>query len=130
MSKLIYLASPYTHTDKAVEDQRNLAVIEAWIWLSNHRPHEFFLSPIAHSHPISRHGGAPGDWHFWAEFDETVISRCDEVWVLAIPGWQKSTGVTAERKLAEGFGKPVRFLIPEGEGYAVSDTPPSVAEAV
>lgn len=86
----------------------------------NHIPDAFFYSPISHAHPISLRCKLPGEWEFWANFDECLISRCQELWILCIPGWTKSTGCKAERALAEKYHLPIRFVIMHPE-YAVDD---------
>lgn len=109
--RLIYLASPYTHPNFAVREARFVEACFFNGWVMNHQRHIYFYSPIVHCHPISRRCTLPGEWEFWAEFDECLISRCQELWILCLPGWTKSTGVKAERKLAEKFGIPVRFVL-------------------
>lgn len=55
----------------------------------------------------------PGGWEFWEAYDRDMISRCDEVAVLRLSGWENSTGVRAEIAIAEELGLPVRYLDPE-----------------
>lgn len=123
--RLVYFASPFTHADKTVRDERNKAIARACGWFMNNRREIFFFSPITHATPIAAECLLPYEWSFWAEIDECMISRCEEIWILAIPGFKKSTGVTAERKIAERLGLPCRFVIPQSDGsYTVSDTEP------
>lgn len=123
--KLIYLASPYTHKDKAMWTVRFHKVVDCCGWMMNNHRDKYFYSPIAHTHPIAERCTLPIEWEFWANFDECILSRCSEMWILTIPGFSVSTGVKAERKIAERFGLPVRFIIPQADGtYTVSDTEP------
>lgn len=39
-----------------------------------------------------------------------MLTRCDEVVVLMLPGWETSVGVRDEIAVARELGKPVRFL--------------------
>jgi Domain of unknown function (DUF1937) len=124
--KLVYFASPFTHADKAVRDERLPAIARACGWFMNNRRDIFFFSPICSAHPIAIECSLPYEWQFWAEIDECMVSRCEEIWVLAIPGFKKSTGVTAERKIAERLGLPCRFVIPQQDGsYVVTDEEPA-----
>lgn len=116
---LIYFASPYTHKDKAVLEQRFHAVVEACGWYMNNRRDKYFYSPIAHTHPIASRCTLPIEWQFWANFDECILSRCSEMWILTIPGWSRSTGVNAERRISERFGLPVYFVVPQADGTYV-----------
>lgn len=123
--RLVYFASPLTHDDGAVRLERALAVARACGWLMINIRDLFFLSPIAYAHLIASECTLPFEWSFWSEIDECLLSRCDEIWVLCIPGFKNSTGVNAERKIAERLGLPCRFVTPQPDGsYIVSDTEP------
>jgi hypothetical protein len=52
------------------------------------------------------------NWSAWQKLDSLLVYRCDEVWVLCIDGWRESVGVAAEVRLAKGFGRAVRYVIP------------------
>ncbi len=104
---MIYLASPYSHPDTAVREQRFRAACHAAVALLH--AGRVVFSPIAHSHPLAQHG-LPGNWHFWERYDRAFLERCDEVMVLMLDGWQESVGVQAEIRIARELGKPVRFL--------------------
>jgi len=125
--KMVYLASPYTHAEKAVEQERFIAATKACGWLMNNHPEvQMFYSPIAHTHPIAQVCTLPGVWQFWAAADETILSRSSEIWILCISGRKKSTGVNAEIKIAQKFGLPVKYVIPQNDGsYVVTETEPN-----
>jgi hypothetical protein len=125
--RLVYLASPLTHDDPAVRKERTAAVGRACGWFLNNRQDVFFFSPVTHSDPIAAVCTLPYQWEFWANLDKCMLSRCEEIWVLTLPGFKTSTGVNAERKLAAGFGLPCRFVIPSPDGYTVTDTEPEDA---
>jgi hypothetical protein len=108
--RLIYLASPYSHPRPEVQRQRFEAVCRQAASMMGSG--EFVFSPIAHTHPISG-WGLPGDWSFWQSYDRAILSRCDELAVLKLPGWKESTGVAAEIAIAEEFGLAVRFIEPQ-----------------
>jgi hypothetical protein len=59
---LVYLASPYTHADKAVMEDRFRAACRYAACLMRRGINVF--SPIAHSHPIAQFG-LPPDWQFF-----------------------------------------------------------------
>lgn len=118
MSKLIYLASPYSSPSPAVQEKRFQHACDAAAHFI--REGRFVFSPIAHTHPISS-WGLPGDWKFWSEFDRMMIERCDELWVLRLPGWGRSVGVAAEVKTASELAMVVRYI---GWPIAPSSLPP------
>lgn len=70
----------------------------------------FVFSPICHSHTIALVGDLPGSFDYWREYNRWFLERCDEVWVVMLPGWDKSVGVNAEIKMATLLGKPVKYL--------------------
>lgn len=49
----------------------------------------------------------PGGWEFWGGYDENMIERCDELYILTLKGWRESVGVTAEVAIALRLNKPV-----------------------
>jgi hypothetical protein len=105
---LVYLACPYSHAERDVRVKRFEASNAAACELM--KDGYYVFAPISMSHPIAEQCGVPGDWNFWADFDTAFISCCKKLFVITIDGWDKSTGVTAERKIAENFGIPVVFL--------------------
>lgn len=108
---MIYLASPYTHIDPAVMEQRFHAACRAAGHLM--RKGEIVFSPIAHTHPIAVSCELPRGWDYWARFDREFIQASSEVMVLTIPGWQESRGVTAELAIAREAGIRVSWMDPD-----------------
>ena len=104
---MIYLASPYSHSDPAVRQRRFEAACRAAAMLI--RQGHLVFSPIAHSHGIAQQG-LPGDWKFWKRFDRRMLEVCDRMVVLCVPGWRESRGVQAEVAIARRLGKPVGYL--------------------
>jgi nucleoside 2-deoxyribosyltransferase len=104
---LIYLASPYTHADPAVREQRFRAACQAAAFLMGKGMHIF--SPIAHTHPIAEFG-LPKDWAFWQQYDRVFLQACSRLLVLTLKGWQQSTGVQAEIGIMAALGKPVDYM--------------------
>lgn len=108
---MIYLCSPYSHSDADVRQQRFEAACRAAAALT--RQGKTTLSPIVMSHPLCRYG-LPLDWRFWQRHDRRFLEVCDEVVVLMLVGWQESIGVQAEIAIARELGKPVRYMVAEG----------------
>lgn len=106
-SHLYYLASPYTHPDRDVMDERAEVVTKAAVDLL--RLGVFVFAPIAYNAPWEKYN-LPGNWTFWEDFDKAFVSRMDGIIVLQIDGWDKSVGVTAEIQFAKENGLPVYYL--------------------
>lgn len=107
---LIYLASPYTHACAEVMDQRFIDICKVAGVLMREGKHLF--CPIAMSAPIQKHGGTPGTWEYWEEYDTAILEKCDELCVVMLDGWLESTGVQAEIDIAHRLKMPVTHLDP------------------
>ncbi len=130
MPKLIYLGSPYSHMDPKVREQRFFSVARAAGWLFTVK-NTYLYAPISMTHQMwlemQHMPGLTFEWQAWAAYDEFMVQKCDEFWILTIPGWEKSVGVTAETAIAKNLGLPIRYVneLPDGT-YSVTDEPPSV----
>lgn len=110
---MIYLASPYSHFDPSIEAQRFDAVCRTagLLLMQGH----VVVSPIAHSHPIFvREPKVGGQWEQWVALDHALLDASEEMWILTIPGWYESRGVTAEREYAEEHSIPVKYVTRDG----------------
>jgi hypothetical protein len=106
---MINLASPYSHSDPVVCEQRYRAACQtaAALLQAGHAT----ISPIVHSHPLVEHG-LPTEWQSWQQVDRRFLVDCDDVVVLMLDGWRESVGVQAEMRIARELGKPIRFVEP------------------
>ena len=107
---MIYLASPYSHPDPVVRNQRFEEVCRLAATLMAQGKHVF--SPIAHTLPIALHGNLPTGWDYWESLDRFWIGVCDEVIAMMLDGWRESVGVRAEIAIARELGKPVTYFTP------------------
>lgn len=107
---ITYLASPYTHDDPEVMEQRFQDVCKVAAELMREGRHVF--SPIAHSHPIAQAGKLPVDWEFWKGYCIAMLSACSDVTVLMLNGWEDSKGIEAETQIAKELGLPIYYQFP------------------
>jgi hypothetical protein len=107
-AKIIYLATPYSHKSRAVEEARFRTVTIVSGLLITRGVINF--SPITQSHEQNRMINLPGSWDFWKDVDTEFLHRCDELHVLAVSGWQVSQGVLAEIEIMKGLGKPIKYI--------------------
>ena len=85
-NQLIYLACPYSHSDKYVRIARWMAVnrVAADILSAG----DYVFSPISHTHPIveAADGKLPVGWDFWETYDRQYLKVCKKLIVLRLPG--------------------------------------------
>lgn len=106
-NKVYYLASPYSHKDRAIMDERAEVATKAAVDLLKLGLYTF--APIPYNCHWEKYK-LPTDWGFWQAFDKAFIDHCDALIVLMIPGWQESVGVTAEIEYAKETHKKVYYL--------------------
>ena len=108
MKPLVYLACPYSHSDRSVRiarfetANRVAGKLMATGWN--------VFSPISHTHPIAEACELPLGWDYWNEFAEAYLLHCDKVFVLMLDGWRESIGVQAELKIAERLRLPIEYI--------------------
>ena len=120
---ILYLASPYTHDDAAVMQQRWLDACTASAWLIG-RGFVVF-SPISMGHPIGIMGqGTIGhDFSAWAANSYAMLDASTHLVVNQISGWNLSSGVRAEIERSRHFGKPIWALVRQDDTYCLINDP-------
>lgn len=106
----IYVASPYSHINLAVQEERYLDVMDYVARLIREGKHAF--SPIVYGHEMAKYHKLPTDALFWEEFNHGFLLLCDIVHVYCLDGWETSKGVTAEIKFAQEHSIPVVSVVP------------------
>lgn len=105
---MIYLASPYSHSDKEVMERRFSEACEIAGKLM--AAGLVIFCPTAHTHPIAVRCELPRGWYYWHKFDYEFIAASSKVVVAMMDGWIDSKGVTAEISIALQLGKVVEYL--------------------
>jgi hypothetical protein len=105
---MIYLASPYTADTQWEKDDRAYLVCKAAAILKSQGMEVF--SPIAHSHYIEKTGFFHGDNTYWLPFDFKFMHICECLYVLMLPGWEKSEGIKEEIDYAIELGLPIVYV--------------------
>src|SRR5574338_41833 len=116
--KLVYIASPFScntsnkSMKKRVEEHRYemITYIAAELKMKYGSTHSFIL-PITQSYNLCKaEPKLQGSFEQWKEDDLLYISKCDEMWVVQMDGWNKSIGVKAEIDHAQSLGLPVKYI--------------------
>lgn len=117
-ASLSYLAAPYRHDDPRILRFRLAAVTYTAYEMINQG--RMVFSPLTHNLPIDRIG-FHGDWSKWGPYDKLLLSRCDKLLVLTLPGWEESSGVTSEIRWAEELGIPMEKIEASPEALKVAN---------
>lgn len=105
---MIFISSPYNHPDADVRLQRFKATIDYNAQLLNKGL--ICFSPIVYGHTIAVEHKLPTDWEFWNRFCSAFLKNSKKMHVLCLPGWEESTGIKEEIKIAEIFNIPIIYV--------------------
>jgi hypothetical protein len=59
-------------------------------------------------------GTVDGSWETWQQLDYDLLDASEEMWILALPGWNESVGVRAEAEYCAKNSVPVRLVSTDG----------------
>ena len=107
---MIYLASPYSHPDPAVQLARYQKAMEYCVHAATER-NEIIYSPIMHWHVASYQYNLPTDAQYWKYQNESLILHCSSIRVLMLDGWRESIGVQEEIGFAGLRLIPVHYTV-------------------
>lgn len=107
---MIYIASPYSHTDRAVRQQRYEKVFR---YTANLKMQGVVcFSPIVYGHQFHEAGHMPINFEAWQAFNDHMLLAATSMHVLRLPGFDTSAGVKHEVVFADRHGIPVRYITP------------------
>jgi len=107
-SNLIYVSSPYTHSDSSVVENRMKCVTKYLAQLSAERKIAF--SPLFMHYCFDCGVELPKDYDFWRNHCLTLLSKSDVMHVLLLPGWDDSIGVKDEMDFALAHNIPFELI--------------------
>lgn len=104
---MIYLGSPYSHSDAMIRYIRYLQVEEA---CSRFFPlGKCVYSPIMHWHRCAQTFKLPTEAKFWQRQNYPMMERASEFGVLMLDGWLESEGLFEEQNWAKALGIPTMY---------------------
>lgn len=106
--KIIYLASPYSHPNDEIREQRFKDIAKISAKLNSEGIIAF--SPIVYGHTLLDYKEMPTNWGFWQTFCLSFLQHCDELHVYMMEGWKMSSGIREEIKYAEENNILVKFI--------------------
>lgn len=110
MNSYVYIASPYSHPNKKIMQDRYEAVMKYAAKCTKNG--EIVYSPIAHNHAMALHENLPHSWDFWSHIDFAFLKHAESLRVFCLDGWSESTGVKGEIEFAHKNGIIVYYYYP------------------
>ena len=107
-SPLIYLAAPFSHPDPEVSRRRIEEVNRYAAQLLSRGALAF--SPLSHGAQLDSPDIPDSVWY---ELGLRIMESCDELWLLALDGWEDSEGVRMELERAWQLDIPVYIVNPD-----------------
>jgi hypothetical protein len=95
---MLYLASPYSHRDPKVMQERFEVAEQVTAHLLN--SNVWVYSPIVHCHALSQKYKLPTNFGFWRDYNYSILRLAEALWVIDMDGWRTSQGVTDELNFA------------------------------
>lgn len=105
---MIYLASPYSHEDPAIMQERFNQVERLTIHML--KQNIVVFSPIVYCHEMAIKADFPRDAGFWQELNAAFLRLSSRLVVMRLPGWDTSRGVQWEISMAEALQIPVDYF--------------------
>lgn len=104
---IAYVAAPYSHPDPEVVKKR-MEVVSRF-QAAQASKNALTISPLE-KHYLLQYANIPSDYNFWGNLSRSLLRRCDSLTVIKLPGWETSTGVTDEIRIATELGLEVRYI--------------------
>ena len=123
-SNIAYLACPFTDADRSIELRRYRNATKAAARLMEYRGMVVF-SPITHGHSVAAYLDGDKIHAWWMRQCMPFLEVADALFVLAIPGWRESRGVTLEIEAAHNWAKPVSMST---NGHSWQPMPPDTVQ--
>lgn len=117
--EIVYVACPYSAADPKVTEYR----VELFARTSARLMKQGYMtfSPVM-NHLVRKFSDLPGDWDYWQHYCRAFLKKSSKLLVLRIPGWDTSTGVSEEIRLATEWNIPIQWYDPHVEDLAAMET--------
>lgn len=107
----IFLATPYTDSDRRVLEDREYLASEVAAKLLNRD--QCVYSPITYGYALAQRFDLPHDYNFWLIFNDALLERASALYIIDTPGWQTSLGVRHEFDFAHQRKLPTYTIHPD-----------------
>lgn len=107
MRKKIFIAVPYSGTDEEKKIRMSKLLNYAIdIFISGNA----YVSPLILGLALAEHGNLKTDTETWKTFSEVLLKGCDEIHVLMLDGYEKSSGIKYELTEADKLGIKIIYI--------------------
>jgi hypothetical protein len=109
---MLYIASPYTHSLSTVRKARAYCASKLAGELMRRVQHDWLFSPIAQGHEVALHlpGHIAESHEFWMRQCRQALAEASCLYLLPLPGWEESKGLTWELDYCQSKSLPVVYL--------------------
>ena len=109
---MLYVASPYTHSLSVVRRARAYCASKLAGELMRRVQHDWLFSPIAQGHEVAQHlpNNVAESHEFWMRQCRQALAEAARLYLLPLPGWEDSRGLTWELEYAQSKSLPVVYL--------------------
>lgn len=106
--KKIFVAGPYNNSDKSLMEQRLKSITQYCLklFLDGQAP----VSPLLIGLNMAKEGDLPTDTETWKEYSRGLLKGCDEIHILLLDDWFKSSGVQYEIDHAKSLNIEIKFI--------------------
>ena len=115
--KLVYIASPFAHSNEYIVETRVNFVNTYYVHLLKNNMNA--ISPVTVGNVLRKYiSEHQWDNKFWMPLDLHLLEKCDEMHILCLAGWRNSKGVKEEIEFCERIGIPIKYvsIIEQREG--------------
>lgn len=116
---LYYLACPYSHNSQEVIEQRMHLFGEMAAKLINQGL--TIVSPLTNHLLIQQGHDIAGNWEFWKNFSNQLLSKCECLLVYTLDGYLTSSGVQGEIEIAKQNNIPIVYITLNDDGETIKD---------
>jgi len=106
-----YLASPYSHEDPFIREERYLKAL--WAVDELLKSETVAYSPIVHFHECAKILNSSRTADFYRFHNLAMLKASSGLIILTLPYWGISEGVASEIDWAKELDKPIQLMAPE-----------------
>jgi len=105
---IAYLGAPYSHPNPEVRKFRLDSTSKLASQLFSQG--RFVYSPLTHNISLSNFANEVASFDIWGKFDLAMLSKCDELLIYKLPGWEQSNGLKNEIDFANENHIPITYI--------------------